>query len=271
MVAIENRLFFLFFILFVNSLSAEEFHGEYKISLVGLQMDYREYDTNSVLLDSEKSSFNEMMGAEFEYRYFLDESINLELKVLMLSGTTNYMGSLIGSNQGYGSSSYTTSNDIRDITFMYNAKQISDFGINMLCGLGGGYRFWQRKLSASQIEQYDWYSLRGNIGIEYNLDTSVILKVLLEYQYGIAPSMKTNGIDGSFKLGSADILQISVPLRYEINKHFSLTCEYLYEYQKITKSNYLSGTLNGIYSNSWYEPDSSASDQYLKVGMIFKY
>ncbi len=271
MVTIKSRLLFLFFILFACSLFAEESHGEYKISLVGLQMDYREYDENNVLLDSEKSSFSEMMGAEFEYRYFLDDSINLELKVLTLSGNTNYVGSLIGSNQGYGSSASTTINDIRDISFMYNAKQISDFDVNMLCGLGGGYRFWQRQLSASQVEQYDWYSLRGNIGLEYNLETSVILKVLLEYQYGITPSMKTNGIDGSFKLGSADILQISVPLRYNISQHFSLTCEYLYEYQKIMKSNYLSGTVNGIYSDRWHEPDSRASNQYLKVGMIFKY
>ena len=271
MVTRKVKLLFLFFILFAYSLFAEESHGEYTISLVGLQMDYREYDTNSVLLDSEKSSFNEMMGAEFEYRYFVDQSVNLELKVLTLSGNTKYVGSLIGSNQGYGSSSDTTLNDIRDIAFMYNAQQISDFGINMLCGVGGGYRFWQRKLSASQVEQYDWYSLRGNIGLEYNLDPSVILKVLLEYQYGIAPSMRTNGIDGDFKLGSADILQISVPLQYKISQHFSLRCEYLYEYQKITKSNYLSGTLNGIYSDRWHEPDSRASNQYLKVGMIFKY
>jgi hypothetical protein len=88
-----------------------------------------------------------------------------------------------------------------------------------------------------------------------------------EYQYGIRPRMSATGFNEEFKLGSANIMQFSLPLSYTINKNFALYGEYTYQYQKITESNV-------IYDGSgagYLEPQSKAYNDYIKIGIIFKY
>ena len=253
-------------VLLVNILVAET-KTEYQISLVGMDMDYREYDRNGVLLDSEKSNFTDIVGVEFQYRYFLDEYSNIALNIMGLKGDTEYVGSYIGSGLGYGSVVGVTSNEISDFAIEYNAKNMSDLGVLVVGGIGAGYRYWQRELSSTQIEEYAWYSLRAKVGVEYQYRNSVTIDFLLAYQYGIDPRMKATGFSSDFKLASANILQVSLPLRYRVNDFLDFSCAYVYEYQEIQESEIVyDGSGNG-----YVEPDSKASNQYLKVGMIFKY
>lgn len=260
-----NKKFILVLLLISSALVAET-KMEYQINLVGMNMDYREYDKSGQILDSEKSSLSEMSGAEIIYNYFLDTDSNINFKVMGLSGKSEYLGSYIGSGQPYGSVVSRTSNEIRDVVLGYSASNMSDIGVKMLGGLGVGYRFWQRELSASQIEQYEWYSIRGNVGVEYAYK-NFVTAVKFEYQYGIRPRMTASGISSDFKLGAANIMEFSIPLHYNFTKEFGIFGEYVYQYQKIKESNV-------VYDNSgtgYYEPDSKAYNQYAKFGIVFKY
>lgn len=240
--------------------------GEYSISLVGMKMDYREYDRVGILLDSEKSNFSDITGAEFAYRFFLDENTNIEVKFFGVSGETEYVGSYIGSGAGYGSVVSRTSNDVRDLCIGYNAANMTNYGVAMLGGVGLGYRYWQRSLSATQVELYEWYSLRARVGMRFYYDNWTT-SLLAEYQYGIKPTMTATGIAEDFKLSSADIIKFSIPIRYTISQMVDISCSYVFEYQEIKESNVVYDSTG----TGYVEPDSKAYNQYVTLGIIFKY
>jgi len=252
----------------IGSIVYAEPKMEYTISFLGMDMDYNEYDTQGTLLDSETSNFTDIAGAEFTYRFFLQNRDNLEFKITGVNGYSQYTGSYLNTNSNliYGSVKGSTANTIYDLSFIYNMQKQIAFNTKLLGGLGLGYRFWRRELSSIQVEDYSWYSLRTNIGVEYqynNLRTAFIL----EYQYGIDPTMSATGFSQDFKLSSANIVKLSFPLRYKISSRLDLTCEYSLEYQEIKESNIVYDNAQ----NGYVEPDSTAYNQYLKVGAIFKY
>ncbi len=45
------------------------------VSLVGMSMDYKEYDRDGVLVDSEESDFTQLVGFEMNLGYFFDKEI----------------------------------------------------------------------------------------------------------------------------------------------------------------------------------------------------
>jgi len=257
----------LFILLFVVNLFAAS-KMEYEINFVGMKMDYKEYDQAGVLLDSEESSFSDIMGSELIYRYFVDENAFIDFDASAVSGDSKYTGSYLGSSLGYGSLTSSTVDTIYDISLAYNKVNPTDFqSIQVLGALGVGYRYWERELSSQQIETYTWYSLRARVGLIYILNTDLTLSFIGEYQYGIDPKMSATGFNDDFQLNSADILQLSIPLRYRVTQHIDINCVYVFSRQEIQES-------NRVYDNSgtaYYEPDSTAYNQYLKVGIIFKY
>jgi hypothetical protein len=252
--------------LLMGSAVMAETKMEYKISLIGMNMDYREYDSSGNIFDSEKSSYSDITGSEFEYSYFLDRNSHIDLNVMGVMGDTEYVGAYLGSEDGYGSVVSTTSNTIYDVSLGYNTKNMSDINIMFLGGIGVGYRYWQRELSASQIEEYYWYSLRANAGMQFKY-SDITTSIIAEYQYGIDPKMRATGIAEDFELSSANIVKISVPIRYTVNQYFDFTCAYVFEYQKIEESNVVYDST----ATGYVEPDSKAYNQYIKVGMVFKY
>ncbi len=251
---------------FFAALLSAETKMEYTLSYVGMNMDYKEYDRAGSLLDSEESGYSDLTGIEFGYSYFLDRQSQIDFKVMSLSGDTKYVGSYLNSNQGYGSVVSTTKNEIRDIYLGYSGKNEYRNNFYLLGNLGVGYRYWQRSPSSVQVEEYEWYSLRLGIGAEYKYKAFSIA-VCGEYQYGIRPTMSATGINDEFELDSADIMQLSVPVRYEINEMFALFASYVFSRQEIKESNVVFDNSG----NGYVEPDSTAYNQYLKVGIIFKY
>ncbi len=243
---------------------------EYAVNIVGMSMDYREYK-DGVFLDSEESGFADLKGAEVQYKYIKQTEASqdfdtVSINIMAVGGNTKYIGAYIGSNFGYGSLVSITSNQIYDmeIDFAHTYQERPFFTATV--SLGVGYRFWRRKLSAQQIEDYTWFSLRPSFSFAYRYhDLSIAPK--FEYQYGLGPRMSATGISDDFKLGSANIMEFTLPIEYALTQKFSLYTAYTYQYQKIEESNV-------VYDNAgtgYLEPQSKAYNEYIKFGIIFKY
>ena len=243
-------------------------------AFVGMVMDYREYSNDGTILDSEKSTLNEILGLDLGLGFLLDETRNdysyLDFHLMRLGGETDYKGSLHGSNAGYGSYISTTLNAVidTDVTYMYH-NILSD-SLEISCGLGLGYRYWERQLSVSQIELYEWFSLRPKVGVMYSLSHELRFALDLEYQYGINPTMSESYYGLDFDLGAADILKVSVPVTYRYSSTMDFFAEGVYERQEIEISDIKTIVENGIVTNS-HEPDSTSNNIYLKLGFIYKY
>ena len=257
-------------VVLASSMLLAKVNMEYSINAVGMSMDYKEYQ-NGNLLDSESSGYSDLTGAEFQYNYIIKDAgkadyNNIAFKVMVLRGNTKYIGSPLDSNLSYGSLTGTTSNQIYDLDLDFAHTYQQTHNYKVIISLGLGYRFWRRELSAQQVEDYEWYSLRPSLAFSYTY-RGFNISPRLEYQYGIRPRMSTTGIAEEFKLASANIIQVSIPLEYAMNQRFSLYGAYTYQYQKIEESNI-------VYDSSgtgYLEPDSKAYNKYIKFGIIFKY
>ncbi|MGB3961405.1 MAG: hypothetical protein WBK95_04165 [Sulfurimonas sp.] len=103
---------------------------------------------DGVILDSEKSTLNEILGLDLGLGFLLDETrydySYLDFHLMRLGGETDYKGSLHGSSEGYGSYVSTTLNAVidTDVTYMYH--YILSDSLEVSCGLGLGYRYWER-------------------------------------------------------------------------------------------------------------------------------
>jgi len=100
------------------------------------------------------------------------------------------------------------------------------------------------------------------VGVAYSLSHGLRLALDLEYQYGISPTMSESYYGLDFDLGAADIVKVSVPLTYRYSSVMDFFVTAVYEQQKIEASDVKSG---------FYEPDSTANNTYLKLGLLFKY
>ena len=78
--------------------------------------------------------------------------------------------------------------------------------------------------------------------------------------------MRLNNPDLKFLLGSANILEISLPIHYKYNEQTEIFCTMVFQEQIIERSDVvLSGQIG------YYEPESRAEKQYLKLGVAFKF
>ncbi|UCM99891.1 hypothetical protein LCX93_10240 [Sulfurimonas sp. SWIR-19] len=257
-------------VLFFSSLLVAKVSVDYSVSFVGMSMDYKEYD-EGVLLDSESSSYSDLIGTELKYKYKIQDEgssdyNDIVFTVMALYGNTQYTGSYIDSNLGYSSLASTTSNTIYDFTLEFAHIYQQTAYYKVVVSLGFGYRFWRRALSAQQIEDYTWYSIRPSVAFSYDYK-NLNISPGFEYQYGIRPRMYASGFNEAFKLGAANIMEFSLPVEYTINQHFSLYGSYIYQYQKIRESAVVYDS-SGI---GYLEPQSKAYNEYIKFGIVFKY
>lgn len=241
--------------------------GSYSIALVNMNMDYREYNDNGVILDSEKA--DSILGFELGYGFDLecndDGCPNLELKALVLNGDTDYVGSYLGSGQPYGSVKSTTSNLLYDISLDWTqTDKVHGFGVKY--GVGLGYHSWYRELSSTQNELYHWFYITPVLGLSKEITANLNIATLLKYKYGMSPKMKANTIADEFRLGRADTFEVNVPITYSYTEQIDFFAAYIYSRQTIKKSNYIQ---QGSYI--YWEPDSTTNDNYLKIGATFRY
>ena len=263
--------FFLFvFIFLIVGLEARESTFLLNTSLVGFSMDYREYDDNSQILDSEKSDFTQMMGVDLGMTYRLSGVDNdysqIDVSLLLLAGQTDYVGAYLGSGSGYGSVKGNSDNTIVNFNTEYLYGLSLSQKLYFLGGAAFGYREWERSLSKDQVEVYSWFYMEPKVGMKYLFQKSSLYGIV-GYKYGISPEMTATGIDGTFKLGAANTLNFSLKASYEMSLHSELFCTYIYENQIIKKSN----VVYASDGNGYLEPDSEANNQYIKFGAEFKY
>ncbi len=233
-------------------------------------MGYKEYSTTGNLLDSEKSQFTDIEGFEVGLDYLSSKEGNsyskIKTSILRVIGNSAYTGSILGGASVYGSRTSTTANDIVDIGISYNIYHTLSNNLSYNYGLGFGYRSWRRALSVSQVETYQWLSLRPSIGMGMKIDSEFKTSIDVSYQHGLKPKMYASNLDSTFALGSANIVELALGLTYKFNEKMNFFTDYTLQKQTIGKSNTI---VSGSYA--YHEPDSIAYNQYLKLGVSFKY
>ncbi len=185
---------------------------------------------------------------------------------MLLKGDTTYKGAYLNSGLGYGSVISTTKNSIVDMDISYKRTNIMSNEFELNYGIGIGYRSWNRELSSYQLEIYEWYSFRPTIGMTFAINKKFSIGAFLEYQFGINPTMSESYHGLDFTLGGADIVELSLPVNYKYNEQVNFFFEATFQKQTIKESTveYYGGT-------GYYEPDSTANNQYLKLGLAFKF
>lgn len=250
----------------ISNIFAKESYITSSVAIVGMSMNYREYNKVGVLIDSEESSYSEMTGAEMSLGYVFNKDdlaySHIKFNLLLLGGETKYIGSYIGSGQPYGSAVSKTQNIIWDTDVSFIHTDILKNNFEFSYGLGLGYREWERALSASQIEVYKWYYFKPIIGVSVMVWDKVKLGANIEYKHGFETVMTSSNPKLDFTLGGANILEFSIPISYNYNKNMDLFFEATFSKQTINESNVNSG---------YYEPDSTAYNNYLKFGVAFKF
>jgi hypothetical protein len=259
------RLFLILFLCGVT-LYAQDKKFISSISLVGFAMDYREYDRDGVILDSEISNASDIVGFDMKHAYmFLQDDIfthKLVVSLLNVAGKTVYTGSYIGSTDGYGSLISSTFNYVSDVAIAYENNYKISNKLEFISGFGVGYYFWYRELSAYQSELYEWLNLRVKIGAKYILNKRFSLSPSLTYKYALNPIMTASNPTLEFSLGSVKAVDFIIPMVYTLNEKIDFIGEVVFEHQKIEASNVVKG---------YYEPDSTSNNQYIKFGVAFKY
>lgn len=252
---------------FLSVVTAKANDLYFNAALLGMSMDYREYDDNEQILDSEKSDISQMMGVEFGVSYVLNavdgDFSELNAVFERITGKTDYVGAYLGSGEGYGSLKGTTQNTVInfDANYIYGAMLSQSW--HLLIGAAFGYRSWERGLLPNQIETYSWAYAAPKLGVEYEQNL-LQLTFMMDYRYAVSPKMTATGVRDEFKLGSANAFEGSIKGNYSLTQKVAIYAAYIYEYQKIEKSNVL-------YGSGYFEPDSTANNQYIKFGLTFKY
>lgn len=256
--------------LLTSSVSA--YDSSYSLAIVGMNMDYKEYDVSGTLIDSEKSY--QIGGIEASYSSIFERGRNTysewDVGAMIVGGDSDYVGSLLGSGNPYGSYKSTTFNMVYDLNLEYKKTYMYN-GFDMIYGLGVGYHAWYRELSKSQKELYSWFWVAPTLGASFDMSKDVNIATLISYKYGINPTMSANNLTSDADLGGADIIELSIPVRYKYSNSLEYFAEFTLSKQMIDKSNLVSGYLNGTLYNNFYEPDSTAYNNYLKFGVTFKY
>jgi hypothetical protein len=264
------KFIILLFLLGIN-LQAKENGTTFSVALVGMSMDYREYDDNGDILDSEKSDFTDIFGGELGLDYVFNATAQdysqVGLYLTTVSGNTQYVGALLTNGGGYGSVVSSTKNTLFELEGEYIYGVSIDSGFDVLGGGSIGFKSWERELSAAQVEVYSWAYLNPQVGMNFTASQELELRLMLGYKYGLNPIMTATGIDDNFELGSANTFHLALSSQFKVDEKVNLFIEYLYENQVITKSN----VVYGSDATPYLEPDSTANNQYMKFGVAFKY
>ncbi|MFA6188480.1 MAG: hypothetical protein WC680_04285 [Sulfuricurvum sp.] len=241
----------------------------WNISYSGLNMDYREYDSNNQILDSEKTDSFGIGGIDTSLEMKLGQEgksrTSVVMSYLMMKGETQYVGSYVGSHLGYGSVVATTQNTIYQPE-MYLKQALVDSISELYVGVGGGYRFWKRELSATQIEDYEWYYWKANIGVLYDLRNNLSIGAEASYTQAFSPKMTSSSPALEFTLHNVYSYGLSIPIVYKVNNRIGLRLENRFEQINIAESDHV---ISGGFE--WWEPQSTTKNIYTKVGVDFHF
>lgn len=236
-------------------------------------MNYTE-TRNGSTLDTEKSNlfgkiggFNIDGSAKIANNFLYADTTKIILNYEYVSGDSNYVGSLLGSNAGYGSYTSTTSNTIQRGQILLSQINNTSYG-NAMLNFGAGKRVWNRNLSSIQKEEYNWNYLIAGLGFDFNFGSNFTLGAAGYYQQAITPKMNynSNSFNTNFNLGNTYGYRIEVPASYKITQYLSLVGSWTLDNWTINQSN--SVTYNGA---SYVEPKSVTNNQSLSLGLALNF
>ncbi|NPA66965.1 MAG: hypothetical protein GXO11_08800 [Epsilonproteobacteria bacterium] len=235
----------------------------------GLSMDYSER-ADGKLLDTEESTFSDIYGYELSYAYTKRIRPNiyfgLDISYAYLSGDSDYTGSLLGSDDGYGSLKSITSNTIKDLYGRVYGIYVPNPYLNMKVALGYGKYEWERALSIKQVETYSWYPL----GIElesifrFSPHSPFQFGVNIGYSKGLSAKMDSSYPDAVLTLGGVTSIDLSFSMAYFITDNLSVDFIYEHNKQTIDKSDVVDTPIGSV-----YEPDSEDIQERIKFGMSY--
>lgn len=244
----------------------------YSLALVGMSMDYKEYYAGKIQ-DSETSEISDLLGYEMRLGYLFNRGRKscdeISMNVMMLGGKSSYKGSLIDSGKPKGSWISTTQNQFTDAELAFAHTYHYQNDLHLIYGLGLGFHAWDRKLSSTQEELYQWFSLRPMIGANADIER-FNLGVVVQYQYGFDRTMSSTNPVLDVTLGGADIFKVSFPIKYSYSDEVEFFAETTFSKQEIKESNHVRVVINNrIYEV--LEPDSTNYSSYLKLGATLKF
>lgn len=234
-----------------------------ELGLKTILFDYTE-TSGSEVLDTENSDFGKVAGgyARASAIILQEESYEdaVEFYGMHTAGTTRYVGSLIGSDEGYGSFRSTTDNTYDEIQFNYARRYTTTTSFSQLVKLGLGYYEWERALSESQIEIYHWYFAQLTIGVDKRFQSGWSAGLEVTGRYAFDQKMDADlpgNTNATFDLGNVYTFKANLPLSFPINDSLSLVTGAEVEYTEIGKSNVING---------FFEPDSEQTNWHLYLG-----
>jgi hypothetical protein len=231
---------------------------------VGTSLDYKEYDNKGVLFDSEESSYGDITGFELGYGYTFKTKERFFTKIdfgyTYTSGESKYTGSILGSDEPYGSLKSITNNTITEYTLQLKEIYVLNDRFNLKFGMGIGYYEWDRTLSVIQNEIYSWYPLRFDLGSSFRIDprSPLSFDVNFAYKMGLSPQMEAEELGLTFDLGGVDCYELSLYGMYGFNKYIYLVGGFVYNFQDIERSETKEG---------YFEPDSKDRQRLVKLGL----
>jgi len=249
-----KKIVLLFVFVFLHAANVEYY-------LYSVDMNYKEYDTNGAYLDGESSHFGELNGIGIKYTS--KESLWFYLKGEYAYGSTTYNGATWG-----GTPVVLNKKDVYLLNFeggIYPYRNPYYIAL--------GYRYWNRGKSdypGDYDEQYYWPYLGFGYSYIFKIH-KLFLTADFAYQYAINPKLDTHlGSGTTLDLGPTEGLKFELKglINYENNIMF--TFFYRYQYWNIDRSAPSSIELNG---NTVYivEPESVTRNQYLGVGLLYKF
>jgi hypothetical protein len=140
--------------------------------------------------------------------------------------------------------------------------------------VGVGYRSWNRGKSnyeGDYNEVYSWPFLTFGVSKSFEVYNNLTVNLNAAYQYAVNPKIDIQILDGTtLALGRTDGYKLQLKTKYKIKEDTYITAFYRYQQWHIKKSD--TGLLVDNYqAYPIYEPESYTRNQYLGVGVLYKF
>ena len=231
-----------------------------KYYLFSINMDYREI-SNGYVIDKDQTNYGDLngIGISYESYRFIPYFINAEYS----HGTSKYSGQT-------QSGQYLETTNKNVYIFNINA------GLHIFNNpyyLNFGYRLWNRGKSnyeGDYDEKYYWKYI--GFGYKYIVKFSdFILKSDLNYEYALNPKLNVYlGSGATLDLGETDGLKFKFSADYKYSNNIMLSFLYKIQLWHINVSNVKTIEYNNQ-DIVIYEPESITLNQYLSIGLLFKF
>jgi hypothetical protein len=226
------------------------------VQFVATHFDYKEVYRGE-LLDTEKGWVPGIGVSVSLMRNWGVENLYLNARVSYLSGETDYKGSYIGSDAGYGSVVAKSDADVWDVDFRVGKGFAlrRDFMVTPFFGLG--FHDWDRGVNEGEDYSHGYYGV--GLLLQYSPTGKLVLSVDGLIGRTFNSHIDVAGPDGfSGDLGDSTIYKLGFSGDYALSRSLHLTGGVEYTHFKYGQSD--------VY-NGYLEPPSKTSNVTAKVGL----